>query len=110
MSSADAAMAAATAGAAGSDVETVSLGAALVMLLFLVIAALVVVSVLAKLMLAFGFVPQSRTSRLRRVVGFLSRATGDIRITSGKRSETGRSPSVDRSGGSSGGAGASGEY
>jgi len=101
---------AAAAEVVGSEVETVGLGAALVMLLFLAIAALVVISFVAKLLLAFGLVPKSRTSRLRKAIVFLARATGTVRTTAGGRTETGRPTPVERGGGSSGGAGASGDY
>jgi uncharacterized membrane protein YgcG len=88
--------------------QSVSTGDALVMALFLAVAALVVLSTVCKLLLAFGWVPSSRRSRLRRIIEFTARAVGGVRVTSGD-GRGGRS-APKGGGGSSGGGGASGDW
>jgi uncharacterized membrane protein YgcG len=93
-----------------APIETVSLGAFLVMVLFVAIAALIVVSFICKLLVVIGWVPRKRTSRLRRTVIFLARAAGQTRLRPGDDDDCGRRPSPRGGGGSSGGAGASGDF
>ncbi|WP_296581184.1 hypothetical protein [Xanthobacter sp.] len=83
------------------------MGDALMMALFLAVAALVVLSMVCKLLLAFGWVPSPRSSRLRRMIEFTARAVGGVRVTSGG-GRGGRS--TTKGGGSSGGGGASGDW
>lgn len=90
--------------------EQVSVGDALMMALFLAVAALVVLSTVCKLLLAFGWVPRSRRSRLRRGIEFTARVAGHVRVSSGSGSSRGGRVRPEGGGGSSGGAGASGDY
>lgn len=99
----------ATVGGPEEPVEEIGLVSALVMLGFLLIAALVVVSFLCKIVIALGFVPKSRASRLHRIIAFLAGATGDLRIVTSTRAPGGGSQTRRGGGGSAGGAGASGD-
>lgn len=101
----------ATARAAAPDVpvEEVGLISALVMLGFLLLAALVVVSFVCKLIILSGALPRARSSRLRRVVTALAGVTGELRVVSSERAKGG-GPRTPTGGGSAGGAGASGDF
>ena len=90
--------------AAEQPVETVGTGTMLGIGLFLLVAALIVVSFACKLLVVFGLVPKKKSSRLRRTILWLANVAGDVRITRGRN---------DRGGGrsaSSGGGGSSGDY
>ena len=94
-----------------NQVETVTVGTTIGMALFLLIAALIVVSLLCKLLLIAGLVPRRRSNRLRRAIVWLANVVGEVRVMSDRRG--GRSSgkgSFDGGGGSSGGGGASGNY
>jgi uncharacterized membrane protein YgcG len=94
---------------AAEPIEQVSLFSALVMLGFLLIAALVVVSFVCKCVIAFGIVAKPRASRLGRVILFLANATGSVRVVTSERASSGGSHNSG-GGGSAGGAGASGDF
>lgn len=97
--------------AAEQPVETVGMGTMLGIGLFLLVAALIVVSFACKLLVVFGLVPKKKTSRLRRTILWLANAVGGVRMTPGKNGGGGgRSSSAGGGGGSSGGGGASGDY
>jgi len=93
-----------------APIETVSIGAFLVMALFIAIAVLIVVSFICKVLVVIGWVPRKRASRLRRTIVFLARAAGQTRISPGDDGDRGGRPSMRGGGGSSGGAGASGDF
>jgi hypothetical protein len=92
------------------EVEMMGTGQLLGIAFFLLIAALVVVSTICKLLLAFGLVPGRRKSRVRRVIVWLARAAGDVRVADGSRDRRSSTSSYRGGGGSSGGGGASGEF
>jgi uncharacterized membrane protein YgcG len=92
------------------ETETVSVGTALVMAGFLLIAALVVLSVTCKLMLATGLVRGDRAGRLSGTVVRLANIVGHVRVVPGRRDRRGGKTSTRGGGGSSGGAGASGQF
>lgn len=92
-------------------VETVGIGTMLGIGLFLLVAALIVVSFVCKLLVVVGFVPKRKKSRLRRAILWLANVAGEVRVTLGKNDRGGgRSSSASGGGGSSGGGGASGDY
>ena len=94
-----------------NQVETVGLGTTIGMAVFLLIAALIVVSLVCKLLLIAGLVPGKRSSRARRIIVWLANVAGEVRVVSDRRSGSSRSKgSSGGGGGSSGGAGASGDY
>ena len=94
---------------AGGEAETVGLFTTLAMGAFLALAALIVVSVICKVIVAAGLLPRRRGSRLRRTVIWLANVVGSVSVVKGRAgSSSGRSRSGG--GGSSGGAGASGEF
>ena len=91
--------------------ETVGVGTMLGIGLFLLVAALIVVSFVCKLLVVFGLVPMKKTSRLRRTILWLTNVAGEVRVTRGRRDKGGgRASSAGGGGGSSGGGGASGDY
>jgi uncharacterized membrane protein YgcG len=93
---------------AASPVETVSVGQTLGMLLFLLVAALIVLSVAAKVLIAIGVVPMRPETRLHRIIHSLARVVGTIQT---KKARKGTSAAGSRGGGGSfGGGGASGEF
>jgi uncharacterized membrane protein YgcG len=96
--------------AAEQPVETAGLGTMLGIGLFLLVAALIVVSFACKLLVLFGLVPNKKTSRLRRTVLWLANVAGEVRVTPGRNDRGGRSSSGRGGSGSSGGAGASGDF
>lgn len=97
--------------AAEEPVETVGLGTMLGIGLFLLVAAIIVVSFACKLLVVFGLVPKKKTSRLRRTILWLANVAGEVRVTPGRNDRGGgRSSSGSGGGGSSGGGGASGNY
>jgi uncharacterized membrane protein YgcG len=93
-----------------APIETVSLGALLVMALFVAIAVLIVVSFVCKVLLLIGWVLDRRTSRLRRIIVFLAGAAGETRVRRGDDKDRRSRPPMRGGGGSSGGAGASGDF
>jgi uncharacterized membrane protein YgcG len=95
-----------------NQVETVGLGTTIGMAVFLLIAALIVVSLFCKLLLIAGLVPGKRSSRVRRVIVWLANVVGEVRVVSDRRSGSsrGKGSSGGGGGGSSGGGGASGDY
>jgi uncharacterized membrane protein YgcG len=91
--------------------ESVSLGTTVGIAFFLLVAALIVVSVLCKLVVAFGLVPRRPTARWHRVILWLANVVGEVRTVRGSGGRRQGSSSSSRGGGgSSGGAGASGEF
>ncbi len=90
--------------------EEVGLGTLIGMAFFILVAALIIVSVLCKLIVAFGLVPRRPTARWHRVILWLANVVGEVRTVRGTGGgRQGRSSSRG-GGGSSGGAGASGEF
>jgi uncharacterized membrane protein YgcG len=88
--------------------ETVSFGQTFGMLLFLLVGALIVLSVVAKILIVTGVVPMRPETTLHRIVHGLARVVGRI-----ERKEIRRSTSAGGgrgSGGSFGSGGASGEF
>jgi uncharacterized membrane protein YgcG len=91
-----------------APVETVPVWQALVMLLFLLLAALIVVSVLSRLVIALGLVPMKPKTRFHRALHWLARVVGNIER---KESRRRTASSTSRGGGGSfGGGGSSGHY
>ena len=93
---------------AALPVETVSFGQAVGMLLFLLVAALIVLSVVAKILIAMGVVPMRPETTLHKIVHGLACVVGKV-----ERKEVRKSTSAGGgrgSGGSFGGGGASGEF
>jgi len=89
-------------------VETVSFGQTFGMLLFLLVAALIVLSLAAKILIVTGVVPMRPETTLHKIVHGLARVVGKV-----ERNEVRRSTSAGGSrggGGSFGGGGASGEF
>ena len=78
--------------ASSGEMEKVGLGATLVMAAFLLVAALVAVSMLCKMLVAAGFVPRNRKSRLRRTIIWFAGVVGQVRRVPGRR-DRGRGPS-----------------
>lgn len=91
---------------AESPPEPVSLLTLLGMLFFLLLAALIVVSVLCQILVAAGLVPQK--GRLRRAMLWLANVVSGVRTTSERNSAS--SGSGKGGGGSFGGGGASGNW
>jgi uncharacterized membrane protein YgcG len=97
------------ASASGGETETIGLGTTLAIGAFLAIAVLVVASIVCKLLLVAGLVPEKRNSRLGRAIVRLASVVGQVRMVEGRRDQrSGGSP--PGGGGSSGGGGASGEF
>jgi uncharacterized membrane protein YgcG len=90
-------------------VETVPLWQGLVMLLFLLLAALIVVSVLCRLVIALGLVPMKPKTRFHRVMHWLARVVSNVERKESRRTTAGGS-STRGGGGSFGGGGSSGNY
>jgi uncharacterized membrane protein YgcG len=87
-------------------VEQISLGASLVMLGFLLIAALIVVSFFCKLLVIFGLIPEK--GRLRAAIIWVANAAGETRVTRSR--DSGGTRSGKGGGGSFGGSGSSGNW
>jgi uncharacterized membrane protein YgcG len=87
--------------------EQIPLGQSIVMLLFLAIAALIVISLVCKLLVAFGLV-RDRSTSFRRVVYALASVVGTVRTTRGSRNQSAKG--TRGGGGSFGGGGASGGW
>jgi uncharacterized membrane protein YgcG len=96
------------ANAPGGETETIGLGTTLVIGAFLAIAVLVVASIVCKLLIVAGLVPERRNSPLGRSILWLASVVGQVRLVEGRRNQ--RSGGRPPGGGSSGGAGASGEF
>jgi len=94
---------------AGSEPETVGLFTTLAMGAFLALAALIVVSVVCKVIVAAGLLPRRRGSKLRGTVIWLANVVGSVSVVKGRGGPS-RGRSRPGGGGSSGGAGASGEF
>jgi uncharacterized membrane protein YgcG len=88
-------------------VEIVPPWQALVMLLFLIVAALIIVSILCKAAIALGLVPMKPKTRLDRAIHRLARVVGNVERKESRRSSAGR---MRGGGGSFGGGGSSGNY
>jgi uncharacterized membrane protein YgcG len=93
-----------------NETETVELATTLAIGVFLAIAVLVVASILCKLLLVAGLVPERRNSRLRRAIVWLAAVVGQVRTVEGRRDPVSGRRSPGGGGGSSGGAGASGDF
>lgn len=100
----------ALAGTAEQPVETVGPGTMLGIGLFLVVAALIVVSVACKLLVFLGLVPKSKAGPLHRTILWLANVVGEVRLTEGRRDRGGGRSASAGGGGSSGGGGALGDY
>lgn len=86
--------------------EQISLGASLVMLGFLLLAALIVISVLCQILIVIGLVPEK--GRIRSVMFWLSRVVSGVRVARG--TDTGSRSTGKGGGGSYGGGGSSGNW
>ena len=89
-------------------VETVPVWQALVMLLFLLLAALIVLSVLARLAIAIGLVPMKPRTGVQLLVYRLARVVGNVERKPSRRSAA--SSTGQGGGGSFGGGGGSGDF
>jgi uncharacterized membrane protein YgcG len=98
------------ASAPGGEAETIGLGTTLAIGAFLGIAALVVASIICKLLLVAGLVPAKGNSRLGRAIVWLASVVGQVRMVEGRRDQRSGGNPPGRGGGSSGGAGASGKF
>ncbi|MBS4084196.1 MAG: hypothetical protein KGZ73_11645 [Rhizobiales bacterium] len=87
-------------------IEQISLGASLVMLGFLLLAALIVISVLCQILIVIGLVPEK--GRIRSVMFWLSRVVSGVRVTRG--TDSGSRGTGKGGGGSYGGGGSSGNW
>jgi len=87
-------------------IEQVSLGASLVMLGFLLLAALIVISVLCQILIVVGLVPEK--GAIRSVMFWLSRVVSGVRVTRG--TDSGSRSTGKGGGGSYGGGGSSGNW
>jgi len=96
----------ATAQTAEQPLEQISIGASLVMLGFLLLAALIVISVLCQILIVAGLVPEKGT--IRNVMFWLSRVVSGVRVTQGK--DSGSRSTGKGAGGSYGGGGSSGNW
>jgi uncharacterized membrane protein YgcG len=94
-------------GQEATPVETVPVWQALVMLLFLLLAALIIVSVLPRLVIALGLVPMKPKTRFHRVMHWLARVVGKVERRESRRTTA---SSTRGGGGSFGGGGSSGHY
>jgi uncharacterized membrane protein YgcG len=87
--------------------EQIPLGQSIVMLLFLAVAALIVISLVCKLLVATGLV-RDRSTWFGRVIYALASVVGTVRTTRGSRNQSAKGT---RGGsGSFGGGGASGGW
>jgi len=97
-----------TAGAQASEppIEQMSLGTSLAILGFLLLAALIVISVLCQLLLAVGLVPKK--GKIRGVMLWLANVVSNVRTTSDRKDSS--SGSAKSGGGSFGGGGSTGNW
>lgn len=97
---------AAAAQSSEAPLEQVSLGASLVMLGFLLLAALIVISVLCQILIVIGLVPEKGS--VRRVMFWLAGVVSGVRLTRG--TDSGSRSTGKGGGGSYGGGGSSGNW
>jgi hypothetical protein len=69
-----------------------------------------VASIVCKLVIVAGLVPERRNSPLRRAIAWLASVVGQVRLVEGRRDQPSGGRPPRGGGGSSGGAGASGEF